>query len=226
MTDAEFLFNQTSRERKRNGVGDFHKKRRGGRVIRFPSDNLSRKEREKLDGEPVVYRFRDPIGYKEFKKYPHDIQQEYLDLLADKFHGVTNVLVAESLGVSASTFNVYMFNNKLKLKNHGVKGTRSSLFLKTEDGIAWQKWNKKDVPAEDGAKEEVTEEIEEEAVDEVIEEVNKVIPTENDVAEDTHDVVEENGTVKADSIDSVIAALTALKGNGIKVTKMTIEIVL
>ena len=46
MTDAEYLFRQTSKERKRNGIGDFHKKRGGGKVVRFPSDHLSRKEKK------------------------------------------------------------------------------------------------------------------------------------------------------------------------------------
>ena len=36
MKDAEYLFRQTEKERKRIGRGDFNKKRQGGKQIRFP----------------------------------------------------------------------------------------------------------------------------------------------------------------------------------------------
>ena len=55
MTDEAFVFNQTVRERKATGYGAYHKKRKGGRTIRFPSDNLSRRERQQMNGEvPAV----------------------------------------------------------------------------------------------------------------------------------------------------------------------------
>ena len=45
MTDEEFIFRQISAERKRIGRGDFNKKRKGGRFVRLPSDNLTKKFR-------------------------------------------------------------------------------------------------------------------------------------------------------------------------------------
>lgn len=51
MTDEAFVFNQTVRERKATGYGAYHKKRKGGRTIRFPSDNLTRRERQQMNGE-------------------------------------------------------------------------------------------------------------------------------------------------------------------------------
>lgn len=43
MTEAERLFRQTEIERKRLGYGDKHKKRGGGRYVRLPSDNMTKK---------------------------------------------------------------------------------------------------------------------------------------------------------------------------------------
>lgn len=51
MTDEEYLFRQTEIERKRIGYGDRNKKRQGGRYVRLPSDNLSRKERNAMNHE-------------------------------------------------------------------------------------------------------------------------------------------------------------------------------
>ena len=51
MNDAEYLFKQTSSERKRIGRGDYNKKRQGGKAIRFPSDHLTKKEIEAMSGE-------------------------------------------------------------------------------------------------------------------------------------------------------------------------------
>lgn len=44
MTDEEYVFRQTEVERKKLGYGDRHKKRGGGRYVRFSSDNLTKKK--------------------------------------------------------------------------------------------------------------------------------------------------------------------------------------
>ena len=95
MTDAEFVFNQTSAERKRNGRGAFNKVRQGGKYVRFPSDGLSRKEKAKLNGEVVKYSFVAPLKWEEFRAMPKDIQQNYLDLIRiyrDKTHQIDKVI--------------------------------------------------------------------------------------------------------------------------------------
>ena len=43
MKDAEYLFKQTEIERKKLGYGDRHKKRGGGRYVRLPSDNMTKR---------------------------------------------------------------------------------------------------------------------------------------------------------------------------------------
>lgn len=72
MTDEAFVFNQTVRERKATGYGAYHKKRKGGRTIRFPSDNLSRRERQQMNGEVVSFDPRKFYTAEEFSMLPPD----------------------------------------------------------------------------------------------------------------------------------------------------------
>lgn len=86
MTNEAYVFKQTVSERKRNGIGGYSKKRRGGRVIRFPSDNLSRKERNKMNGEVSSYGMKSPVAWAVFKKWPRDIQIEYFKRLDEEYN--------------------------------------------------------------------------------------------------------------------------------------------
>lgn len=114
MTDAEYLFKSTSAERKRNGVGDFHKKRGGGRFVRLPSDNLTKKEREKMNGECLQYNMNAPVKWSEFLTWPQDLQREYIEKLTDSYNA-KNEDIAKMFGVSVSQYR--------KLKNSlGIKG--------------------------------------------------------------------------------------------------------
>lgn len=110
MKDAEYLFKQTERERKRIGRGDFNKKRQGGKQVRFPSDHLTKKEREALNGECKSYSMEKPVKWAEFRQWPSDLQKNYLLGLEDRF-GVRVPHVADMLGVSQKT--VYLLTKEL-----------------------------------------------------------------------------------------------------------------
>ena len=114
MTDEEYIFRQTSAERKRNGRGDFNKKRKGGRYVRLPSDNLTKKEREKMNGECLQYNMNAPVKWSEFLTWPQDLQREYIEKLMD-FYNAKNEDIAKMFGVAISRYR--------KLKNSlGIKG--------------------------------------------------------------------------------------------------------
>ena len=114
MTDEEFIFRQISAERKRIGRGDFNKKRKGGRFVRLPSDNLTKKEREKMNGECLQYNMNAPVKWREFLTWPQDLQREYIEKLMD-FYNAKNEDIAKMFGVSVSQYR--------KLKNSlGIKG--------------------------------------------------------------------------------------------------------
>ena len=87
MTDEKYIFIETERERKRTARG-VHNKRshagRGGRV-KTPSDYLSRKERDKMNGDVNTYKLNEPMSWKEFKRMPDDIQSQYLKGIISKY---------------------------------------------------------------------------------------------------------------------------------------------
>lgn len=196
MTDAEYLFKQTSMERKRDGRGTYSKKRQGGKTVRFPSDLMSRKEKAKLNGEVKAYRFRDPLSWKEFRGMPRDLQQEYLDLISEKFPGVLNTMVATSLGATVNSLNQYLSKHKLKIKRPDGWKPDAKKFNASEDGVAWSKWNGYDKV--EGEKTDPTDD--EQAVVEAAEENVEVT------------------TVNENDIENFIMALRMLKGTGAKVT--------
>lgn len=99
MTDEEYLFRQTEIEHKKLGYGDKHKKRGGGRYVRLPSDHMTKKEREAMNGEVTTYTMNRPITKAELYRWPTEIQLEYLQGLVDKFHP-EQAYLSEMLGTS------------------------------------------------------------------------------------------------------------------------------
>ena len=118
MTDAEYLFKLTERERKRIGSGDFNKKRQGGRRVRLPSDNLTKKEREAMNGEIVTYKVHSPVKWPEFKRWPPDIQREYFKRL-DTSYRPTAEMYADMFGVSKNTVSTLRASLGVKTGNRG-----------------------------------------------------------------------------------------------------------
>jgi len=84
MTDASYVFKQTALERKRTARGAYAKK--GGsksKKVTFPSDNLSRSEKKKLNGDVMKYDLSKPMDWATFRGLPKDLRSEYLKKLGD-----------------------------------------------------------------------------------------------------------------------------------------------
>ena len=122
MKDAEYLFKQTERERKRIGRGDYNKKRQGGKQVRFPSDHLTKKEREAMNGEVVSYQLGKPTDWATLKSWPEDVQKVYLTGLR-KTYGVGGKEIGEMLGVAKVT----VCHHEKKLGVSAPIGKRTSL---------------------------------------------------------------------------------------------------
>lgn len=118
MTDAEKVFNQTVQERKRLGYGDKHKKRQGGRYVRLPSDYLSRKERDAMNGEIETYNLNAPVAWRTLRKWPEDIQRQYFQTIDEKY-GPTAAMYAEMLGVAENTVYNHRYWLQLPLGQRG-----------------------------------------------------------------------------------------------------------
>ena len=45
-----------------------------GGAVKFPSDNLTKKEREAMNGKCETYRMNDPMTWEQFKAMPDDLK--------------------------------------------------------------------------------------------------------------------------------------------------------
>lgn len=133
MDDAEFVFNETNRERKVIGYGDKHKVRRGGRTVHLGHDHMTPAQLRKMNGECVVYKMNEPVKYNVFKFWPDDLKKEYLSGLFEKYD-VSHKDVAEMLEVSPAT--VYRITKTL-----GIASAHTGYHVQSfENEKAWREF--------------------------------------------------------------------------------------
>ena len=104
MDDITYTFVSDTSEKKRTARGAHNRKThagKGGRV-RFPSDNLTKKELRAMSGEVQSYRMNEPVSWAEFKRYPADIQTAYLRALKNRYNAPCSAIAA-MMGVSVTT---------------------------------------------------------------------------------------------------------------------------
>ena len=103
MNDVEFILKEDIKEKKQAGRGYYHKKNGSkSKKCRLPSDSLSKKEIEKMNGECKVYNFNKPMSYSNFCAMPVDLQIKYLETLRVKF-GANQTDISKMMGVADTT---------------------------------------------------------------------------------------------------------------------------
>jgi hypothetical protein len=106
LKDEEYVFFSDSRE-KAITARSAHATRthcgRGGKV-RLPSDNLTKKELQKMNGEVKSYRLNDPMKWDEFKSMPDDLKITYIKLLRQKFNAPGNH-IAKMMGINTCSYS-------------------------------------------------------------------------------------------------------------------------
>ena len=134
MTDEKYTFITDVAEKKRTARGAFNKRTHNGKggKVRFPSDYLSNKERNEMNGKVREYRMNSPITYSEFKKYPDDLKKKYVKRLRDMFD-VSDTDIAAMMGVKAKTLNAALV--KIDASG-GRRGKRKA------DYVAFEKWKR------------------------------------------------------------------------------------
>lgn len=134
MTDEKYTFITDVAEKKRIARGAFNKRTHNGKggKVRFPSDYLSNKERNKMNGEVREYRMNSPITYTEFKKYPDDLKKKYIQRLRDMFD-VSDTDIAEMMDVNVKTLATALA--KIDARG-GRRGKRKA------DYVAFEKWKR------------------------------------------------------------------------------------
>lgn len=115
MNSAEYIFNETSRERKREARGAFAMKNGSkSRKCSLPSDFLSAKEKRNMNSAVTTYNVHDPMDWMTFKKLPEDLAINYLDYLVTEYSARRKDVI-EMFGCSPKVFGQWIYN-------HGMTG--------------------------------------------------------------------------------------------------------
>lgn len=120
MKDEEYVLRQENRDRAIT-ARSAHSRRthcgRGGRV-KLPSDYMTKKELNAMNGECETYRLNEPMKWFDFMKMPDEHKVTYIKLLRNKF-GVPLRPLAEMFGTSFSTVSI-------ELKKLGIASGKST----------------------------------------------------------------------------------------------------
>lgn len=137
MTDEVYEFIQDCKEKAHTARSARNTRThcgKGGRV-KFPSDNLTKKEREAMNGECKSYRLNDPMSYAEFKELPDDLKEVYLNSIIKRYDAPLNA-ISKAMGMDGSTLSWLIKRLELKVAHDTNRG-RSGW---DKDGFyAW--WN-------------------------------------------------------------------------------------
>ena len=133
MTDEKYVFISDSFDKKRIARGAFNKRTHTGRggKMKMPSDYLTRKEREAMNGECISYRLNEPMKWAEFRTMPDDVKKTYILALRNKFN-VSDSLIFRMMDIDQRK-GAYEIN---RLGIGLGRGVRRVGFDK--DG--WEKW--------------------------------------------------------------------------------------
>lgn len=104
MKDEEYLYRSDVREKAITARSARRTRTHCGKggAVKLPSDYLTRKELNAMNGEVKSYRLNDPMSYKQFKKLPDDIKVLYITQIRSKWNPPDNE-IAKMLGVCKAT---------------------------------------------------------------------------------------------------------------------------
>lgn len=141
MTDEKYLFIQDSKDKKNVARSASKKNRTGKGPVKFPSDYLTRKQKEALNGEMVTYSMNKRVDWGTFRSWPHDIQQEYVDGLVNKY-GIGFSNLVDVFSAKYQTVYAYFVSHNISCprtdQGHKKKGSDEWLIFlgKTENEVA------------------------------------------------------------------------------------------
>lgn len=131
MDDAEYLFHQDCKEKKNIGRGYFAKNRTGKGRVKFPSDYLTKKEKNKMNGEVVSWDLNKIYSWEEFKALPNDLKLPYLQKLVDTYSVTLRDISKYQFRISRNTITMHFRSIGLSTKSLHLYG---SGYIKSLDG--------------------------------------------------------------------------------------------
>lgn len=109
MTDEKFLFISDVRDKAVTARSSHNRRTHAGKSgsCKLPSDYLTKKEREKMNGETTTYRISEPMKWEEFKALPDDLKILHISWIREKF-GAPNTAIAKMLGVHQTSLSMLL----------------------------------------------------------------------------------------------------------------------
>jgi hypothetical protein len=106
MKNEEYVYRQEIKEKASVARSARYKRTHNGKSgrVRLPSDNMTNKERNAMNGEVKSYRLNEPMSWKEFKAMPDDIKITYIKLLREKFNPFDSA-IADIMGINKVSFS-------------------------------------------------------------------------------------------------------------------------
>lgn len=107
-TDEQYMMISDSREKKSIAASAFKQRTHCGKggSVKFPSDYLTKKERDAMNGEVKSYRMNEPISWEEFSEWPTEHKVTYIKKLRERF-GVNDKYIADMFGIACNIMLAY-----------------------------------------------------------------------------------------------------------------------
>lgn len=133
MKDETFCFIQDVKEKKSTARSARNKRTHNGKggMVKLPSDFMTRKEINAMNGEVKAYRMNDPMKWAEFKAMPDDIKRDYIKILRSKFNA-PGKYIAAMMGVNYT----YYSNEIVRLGISEGKNSRGRCTPWDKEGFA------------------------------------------------------------------------------------------
>jgi hypothetical protein len=204
MKDEEWLFVSDVVDKKNVARSARSRRTHNGKSgrVKFPSDYMTKKEKEAMSGEVKSYRLNDPMTWKEFKAMPDDIKITYIKLLRQKY-GVNDTDIGKMLGVVQNGI-------AREVKRLGISLGRGG-YNRAWDKEGWLAWVN-GAPA-DSVEESFKEDAENglESIEDTEEHVPAVIPKERTFC--VHRAIPNCGNMVFEgNVEAVVNALSAILG--------------
>ena len=120
MNNVKYEFLQDCHEKAITARSARNRKRYPGKKgpVKLPSDYMSEKEKEALNGECKTYKLGTPMSWNEFNEMPDDLKVMYIKNLRKKFN-VPDQQLAVFMDVDIQVFTEYL--NTIKVKPFRAK---------------------------------------------------------------------------------------------------------
>lgn len=157
LSDEEYIYRQDIKEKKATGRGIYHKKNGSkSKKCTLPSDYMTKKEREAMNGEVMSYNPNKFYSYAEFKQFPMEYQIKYINSLLTRYNCSFAAIAKYVFQISNEGLrNHFTKQNQLQYINMPAKNIGKALHAgneKLRKDVEKALWPNRDEEIQNGSK--------------------------------------------------------------------------